>query len=375
MGRLIMAYWDCPYCGNQGNKGSLQQCPSCGRARGDVKFYMKDNMQDATLEEDERDGIEYVDEAEAEKISRNPDWYCSFCNSLNHDDAELCSTCGASRKDSEMNYFDMRRREEEKNAQKAQPVAEPVKKSKRPFLVIAIVILAIIGLIGWMNSDVTAGWTVTGTSWERVIQIEENTLCHESDWALPAEATQTGTRNEIFSYQTVIDGYRQEPVQRSRQVLDHYETYYTYQDNGNGYFEEIAHQRPVYETEYYTEYVSVPVTHQEPVYRTKYYYDIWRWKPVREVRAGSDDHTPVWPEFTLGENEREGEHGERYLITVRETGKDDSKSQTKTWRMQENEWNQYDVGATVRITARRSGGNANITDENGNPLATLYELR
>ena len=40
MGRLIMAYWDCPYCGNQGNKGSLQQCPSCGRARGDVKFYM-----------------------------------------------------------------------------------------------------------------------------------------------------------------------------------------------------------------------------------------------------------------------------------------------------------------------------------------------
>ena len=372
MGKLIMGYWDCPYCNNRGIMGSLQQCPDCGRARGDVKFYMKDNMQDATLEEDERGDIEYVDEQEAKEINRNPDWYCSFCNSLNHDDAEFCTTCGATRKDSEMNYFDMRRKEEEKEAQKAQPIVEQPKRSKKPLFILAVIVLAFILIFSSMNAKVTGSWTITGTSWERAIQIEENQLCHESDWTVPAGATQTGSQREIFSYQTVIDGYEQQPVQRSREVLDHYETYYTYSDSGNGYFEEVSHQRPVYRTEYYTEYVSVPITHQEPVYRTKYYYDVWRWRPVREVNSKGDNHEPVWPDFELSENEREGQHADRYYITVERTEKD--KTETKTWRMTEDEWNQYKTGDSIQITSRKSGGNANITDKDQNSLATLYAI-
>lgn len=42
-------------------------------------------------------------------------------------------------------------------------------------------------------------------------------------------------------------------VQRSRRVLDHYETYFTYEDDGNGQMIETPHERPVYRTEYYTE--------------------------------------------------------------------------------------------------------------------------
>lgn len=76
------------------------------------------------------------------------------------------------------------------------------------------------------------------------------------------------TYKKIVGYQTIIDGYEDQPVQRSREVLDHYETYYTYGDNGAGYFEETPHQRPVYRTEYYTEYISVPITHDEPIYET-----------------------------------------------------------------------------------------------------------
>lgn len=60
-------------------------------------------------------------------------------------------------------------------------------------------------------------------------------------------------------YETVLDHYETVEVQRSRQVLDHYETYYTYQDNGDGTFVEVAHERPVYTTEYYTETVQQPV--------------------------------------------------------------------------------------------------------------------
>ncbi len=57
----------------------------------------------------------------------------------------------------------------------------------------------------------------------------------------------------------ILDHYELVEVQRSRLVVDHYETYYTYKDNGDGTFLEIPHDRPVYKTEYYTETVQQPV--------------------------------------------------------------------------------------------------------------------
>ena len=60
-------------------------------------------------------------------------------------------------------------------------------------------------------------------------------------------------------YTVVLDHYETQTVERTRRVLDHYETYYTYEDNGEGVFVEVAHQRPVYTEEAYTEEVQVPV--------------------------------------------------------------------------------------------------------------------
>ena len=59
----------------------------------------------------------------------------------------------------------------------------------------------------------------------------------------------------------IIDHYEEREVERSRRVLDHIETYYTYEDNGNGCMIETPHERPVYKTEYYT------VTEHVPVYK------------------------------------------------------------------------------------------------------------
>lgn len=64
------------------------------------------------------DEIKYVSEEKAEKISRNPDWQCSFCGSLNSDDLNVCKNCGATKEDSERNYFEMRQQEEEKKRKK-----------------------------------------------------------------------------------------------------------------------------------------------------------------------------------------------------------------------------------------------------------------
>ena len=83
MPNLVMGYWDCPFCGNKGNRGDVSNCPACGRARGDVQFYVKDYQEGQNLREEELGQFEQLDEEKAQSFSKNPDWYCSFCNSLN----------------------------------------------------------------------------------------------------------------------------------------------------------------------------------------------------------------------------------------------------------------------------------------------------
>ena len=99
MGKIIEGLWDCPFCGNKRIRAGQKTCPDCGHPQDEnTKFYMPDE-------------IKYVSEEEAEKISRNPDWQCSFCGSLNSDDLNVCKNCGATKEDSERNYFEMRQQE------------------------------------------------------------------------------------------------------------------------------------------------------------------------------------------------------------------------------------------------------------------------
>lgn len=94
MGRLIEGVWDCPYCDSKRIRGSIRECPVCGRQRDhDITFYMADPKN-------------YVNEEEAKNISRNPDWLCSYCDGLNADNVNECHYCGASRDGSERNYFE-----------------------------------------------------------------------------------------------------------------------------------------------------------------------------------------------------------------------------------------------------------------------------
>ena len=265
MGKLVMAYWDCPFCGSQGIRGDVMTCPSCGRARGDVKFYMKDHMEGETREQGDTADIEYVDEEKAKYINRNPDWYCSFCNSLNSDNAQFCSNCGASRESSESNYFDMLKKKEAQEANRAEgpkPVqaqtqAQAAPRSKRPLILLLVVIAALVLLFTYMNGNKTSGdLNVSALNWQRDIQIEENIQYSESGWNLPDTAELTEEKTELHHFDSVLDHYEDVEVQRSRRVIDHYETYYTYNDLGNGMYEQEEHERPVYETEYYTETVQ-----------------------------------------------------------------------------------------------------------------------
>ena len=374
MSKLVMGYWDCPFCGSKGIRGDVVNCPSCGRARGDVQFYMKDYAEGETREENDRADVEYLSEEQAKYVSKNPDWYCSFCNSLNSDNAQFCGNCGASREDSESNYFQMLEKKKAREAAEAaaQSGNRPSQKpSRKPLVIILAILLVIVGIFVFMNGNKTAGdLTVTALNWVRNINIEENRMYSESGWELPAGAEKTDAKKEIHHYDQVLDHYENVQVQRSRQVVDHYETYYTYSDNGNGTFSEVPHERPVYTTEYYTETVKQPVYRSVARYATKYYYNIWRWTPSRDVTASGDDHNTAWPEVTLADNEREGQRSEAYRFTVEHTQK---KKPSETYRLDENDWMNLNVGDQIYITAKRSGSKPYISDEKGNKIADLVQ--
>ena len=374
MSKLVMGYWDCPFCGSKGIRGDVVNCPSCGRARGDVQFYMKDYDEGETREENDRADVEYLSEEQAKYVSKNPDWYCSFCNSLNSDNAQFCGNCGASRADSESNYFQMLEKKKAREAAEAAAQAgnkAPQKPSRKPLFIILALLLVIVVVFVFMNGNKTAGdLKVTALNWVRNINIEENRMFSESGWELPSGAEKTDARNEIHHYDQVLDHYENVDVRRSRQVVDHYETYYTYSDNGNGTFTEVPHERPVYTTEYYTETVRQPVYRSVPRYATKYYYNIWRWTPSRDVTARGDDHNTAWPEVTLAENEREGQRSEAYRFTVEHTQKN---KPAETYRLAESDWMNLNVGDQLYITAKRTGSNPYISDEKGNKIADLVQ--
>lgn len=378
MGNMVMAYWDCPYCGSKGIRGDTPTCPNCGRGRGDVKFYMKDHQEGDTREENERNDIEYVDDEKAKQINRNPDWYCSFCNTLNNDHAKFCTNCGATREQSESNYFDIQRKkaEAEKQEQSAQITRNSNQKtSRRPLLFLIIIVLALVGLFAFMRGNVTQGdLKVTEMSWQRSITVEQNTLFQESDWSVPSGGEITRTNEEFHHFDTVLSHYESVEVERSREVFDHNETYYTYEDMGNGYYEEIPNERPIYRTEYYTETVQQPVYVQVPRYATKYYYDIYRWVEARNVLSSGNDTDPYWPEIYYAEDERQGKTTEAYLFSV-EPNSDKSSSVAATYSINEADWHNLHVGDNVNITARRNGSDAYLSDKDGNKIADLVLVK
>lgn len=360
MGRIIKGYWDCPSCGTEGIEGSQRECPGCGKARGDdVKFYMKDPH-------------DYLSEEDAAKASREADWYCSFCNSLNPASATECQSCGSSKEDSEKNYHDLQKESAEKkeklDAKWNQPAPEkPKKGGLGKKILIALGILLLIGIISnLIPKNVDA--EIASIGWERNISIEQWTDVQESDWELPPTANLHEKKQEIHHTEQVIDHYEDVAVEKTREVQDGYDISYEQKDLGNGNFEEIEIKTPRYVTETYTEIEKQPVYREDPVYKTKYYYDIWKWVPTRSVATNGTDHNAKWGDVTLASDEQEGEKTELYTITVKS-----KKGKTETYSLDESSWNTVNVGDSVIVKTK--GGNAQLLDSGKNFIADLEEVK
>lgn len=357
MGKIIKGYWDCQYCGEKGIDGGLRDCTACGHQRDDsVTFYMKSET-------------EYVSEEEAAKAGKNPDWLCSFCHVLNSDGVAVCKGCGASREDSEKNYFDVQQDKKEKEETEARAAeasglnSGTKQQAKRPkWLLIALLVL--VGVLVFTLMPKTHDYTVADFDWARSIRVQEEREVQQEGWSLPRDATLVSQKRAIQGYRQVLDHYEDVEVTRYRRVQRGYDTWTTQEDMGNGYFREVEHSTPHYETEPYTETESRPVYRNEPVYGTYYTYMIWQWFDNRTVDTSGKDHEPYWGEPDLREHEREYERREVYRVAV------DNKGKTTVYTLDEELWKTLNKGDGVTIR-QHAGGTADLLDGSGKAIGTM----
>ena len=223
----------------------------------------------------------------------------------------------------------------------------------------------IIGVETEKTPDYAYTGTLIGFSWFRSVTIQKCIESAESGWELPEGAELTDQKEEIHHYDSILDHYEETELERTRQVVDHYETYYTYKDNQNGTFSEVAQERPIYRTETYTETVQQPIYKQEPVYATKYYYTIPKWETSRIEKASQDSHEPTWPDTSLASDEQEEYRIETYIFFV-------STIQTVlSFKTDLDTWLSLKEGDTVYIIQDPDTSDLWLTEKGGKLLAKV----
>ncbi|MBP5166313.1 MAG: hypothetical protein ILP09_03550 [Oscillospiraceae bacterium] len=339
-GKILEGLWDCPYCGEKGIGGLTKTCPNCAHPQdADTKFYLGSEKK-------------ALSDEKAKNYGKGADWTCSFCGSLNRYDRETCANCGAGRADSSGSYFDNLKKREA-SAQPSPPPPAPKRSKKRIIIPLLLVIAVLLGLRAIIPRSKDA--VLIDKSWERSITLEQYATVEEEDWSVPSGGTLLDSRRAVHHYDQILDHYEEETYQVPERVLDGYDTYTDYVDNGDGTFSEVVREEPRYRTEYRTETRSVPVYVLEPVYQTLYRYNIDKWIPLRTETArgsydGSKDSTytePYWPEFRLGGNERENGRSETYILTFTDSkGKNSYRA-----RVSRDIWDMYSPGDGAKITA------------------------
>lgn len=388
MSRIVKGYWYCKYCGTKDIDGLVDTCPNCGKQKSeDVKYYMAGTPVEVTDEELKKARIK-----REECDGNHKDWVCDYCNQLNNYSDKYCFACGAPKSEAtkeyggkkiqkrhesyeshepqynvpkyedyyssdEQNDYDTKSTKSESNTSDENYANRNTKRNSFPIKDILPSILKIGGisslvllftvLMVWLFAPIEKEVTVNGFSWDRQITVEEERTVKESGWSVPNGGRVYDERLEISGYVSVIDHYEDVSEVKTKQVIDHYETTYTYTDNGNGTFTEVPHQNPVYRTETYTETHQEPVYRQEPVYDTKYYYEIEKWFNGQNYASEGYDKEPYWNEsYTLKSNERDTKRSEHYYIHYNDGDKDS---------VSYSEWMEIDEGDGFILKQNRLG--------------------
>ena len=329
--------WDCPSCGRKGNRGPVKFCGGCGSPRGpEVKFYLPD------------DAPEVTDQEALRRARAGPDWICNYCGADNPADNAFCSGCGGSR--------DGTQRRPVIDHPIAPPPPPPASKpTKRGWCGAGCLgLVALIGFFLYLGMPKKTELTVDGFHWTRTIAVQELRPVTESAWdgEVPGGARILGSSREVHHVNHIQTGTRTRTRTVTERVQRGTERVKTgTRDRGNGYFEDVYEDRPVYENRSHEETYEEPVYVDEPVYRRRYRYEIEKWLPIRESKAEGSDRAPNWPDPTLGSKAREGGRQETYEVLFH-----DAKGKPAHYKApNELTWKSFEPGRTYTGKVKNDG--------------------
>jgi ribosomal protein L40E len=303
--------WDCRRCGTQKLLAKSQRfCPNCGDSQDPSWRYFPSDADKVKVEDHQYVGIDVI---------------CRACDVPNSRNAKFCMACGAElakAKDAATrtdqvagagqafvgeSMKDAKADRDQKRARAETPAAVPSKISKRASIIIVAVLALIVGASFALTWKKEALVSVTGHSWQREIDVERFGPANDSAWCneMPKLAYQVSRAREVRSHKKVPDG---QTCQTRRK------------DNGDGTYKEAQECEPKYR--------------DEPVYdeRCRFLIDRWQHDRILRTEGKSLKQAPVWPPVVIAKPgvclgcEREGEHREKYTVTLRREGeaKDDS---------------------------------------------------
>ncbi len=305
--------WDCSVCGQKGNLGPEKQCKSCGSARPEnVKFYL---TSDAEI---------VIDQNKLKEAKSGADWVCSYCKSHNKATETHCHTCGNDREvadgdkslQQKENYFDGRHLQNKPITLNNSKKSKLKLGAKIGLAVVALLVLFPLSTLFTKEIEVE----VTGFEWERVIELEEYKEVLEEDWKIPNGGRQVESYRALHHYDEIPTG----TVTKTRTVEEQVGTESVKvgeRDLGNGYFEDIYEEKPIYETR--EETYEETVYKKEAVYQTKYKYMIFKWKEMKPLKTTAKDRTPKWAELPNNQNKtREKSKKETYWVILNVEGEE-----------------------------------------------------
>jgi ribosomal protein L37E len=338
--------WDCPSCGRKGNRGPEKYCGGCGSPRGtDIKFYLPDEAPEVT-------------DAEAlKKAQAGADWMCPYCGADNPVANAFCSGCGAPRDGAKTREVVDHPLVEPPAAPAPQPLVAPdsgkgrwVKRLGFGCLGL-LAIAALLIFLGRPRADVL---TVTGHHWVRTASVEIQKPVTEQAWEgeVPAGARILSSSREVHHVDHIQTGTRT----RTRTVTERVQTGTQkvktgHRDLGNGYFQDIFEDRPVYQNRSHPETYQEPVYRDQPVYRKRTRYEIDKWVKDREAKAEGSDLAPAWPSSGLSSKQREADRKEIYEVLFK-----DSKGQPAHYSApDEQTWRRFEEGRGYKGKVKSDG--------------------
>lgn len=291
----------CAYCGTR-NLATAETCSQCGS-----------DISEGTQRESGR-------VVGAFKTGPEGEVACPACEAMNPESARMCAECGSplGHLDEEMvSGFD---------AAYAGPESQEKPRRKMPVIFIIVFVLICIGavviaVLSGRTTDVSG--VVREVQWERSIPIEAFGPVDHSDWldALPSEAENVSCQQE-FRYTS------SEPVGTYEEVCG---TPYGV-DSGGGFAEVVQ------DCEYriYEDYCS---------------YTVDEWSVVDTAVMKGNDYSPIWPDPSLGANQRLGSNGrETYSVIFA------ADNETFTYDTSNvNEYLQYQIGSTWTLGVNTFG--------------------